>query len=323
MGCLSQRYRDELPIEIPEVDKWFGKFDYLGIIDEVRGERLELKGKGYERTLTTPNHYAYLKIAEGCDNRCTYCAIPLIRGSFRSRTIEDIVKEAKDLEELGVKELNLIAQDTTRYGLDIYGEYKLAELVRAICRETEIPWIRLLYCYPDKITDELVQEFKTNSKLVKYIDLPVQHINSRILKKMNRRGDESLVRSVIEKLRTVEGIAIRSTAIVGFPTESEEEFLQLCEFVKEVKFDSFGAFPYSREEGTVAYGFEGQIDEQVKQDRYDIIMREQLYVTEQNQQKHIGQVEVVLCEGFDPVSESYFGRTEKNAPDIDGKVFFF
>ena len=332
-GCLSERYRDEIMKEFPEVDAVLGTGSVHSIVKAVKeieaGRRFaEYLDKntvdlGGDRIVTTGDAFAYLKISEGCNNVCTYCAIPYIRGKFRSRPMDELIAEAKELVSMGIKELIVIGQDTTAYGIDLYGEYKLHILVRRLAEETDVEWIRLLYCYPDKITDELVEEFKTNSKLVKYIDLPVQHINSRILKKMNRRGDESLVRSVIKKLRTVEGIAIRSTAIVGFPTETEEEFVQLCEFVKEVKFDSFGAFPYSREEGTVAYGFEGQIDEQVKQDRYDIIMREQLYVTEQNQQKHIGQVEVVLCEGFDPVSESYFGRTEKNAPDIDGKVFFF
>lgn len=333
-GCLAERYRDEILKEFPEVDAVLGTGSVHSIVKAVKeiegGKRyseyldkntVELGG---DRIVTTPSDaYAYLKISEGCNNVCTYCAIPYIRGKFRSRPIDELVTEAKELCDMGVKEIVVIGQDTTAYGIDLYGEYKLHELLNRLAKETDVSWLRVLYCYPDKITDELIEEFKTNEKLVKYIDLPVQHINSRILKKMNRRGDEDLVRSVIKKLRTVEGMVIRSTAIVGFPTESEEEFTQLCEFVKEVKFDSFGAFPYSREEGTIAYDFDGQIDEQVKQDRYDIIMREQLSVIEEVSKKHIGTVQRVLCEGFDPVSESYFGRTYQHAPDIDGKVFFF
>lgn len=333
-GCLAERYRDEILKEFPEVDAVLGTGSVHSIVNAVKeiekGKRFSeyldknLVMLGGDRIVTTPSDaFAYLKISEGCNNVCTYCAIPHIRGKFRSRPIEELIDEARELCEMGVKELIVIGQDTTAYGIDLYGEYKLHTLVRRLADETDVKWIRLLYCYPDKITDRLIEEFKTNDKLLKYIDLPIQHINSRILKKMNRRGDEELIRSVIKKLRTVEGISIRSTAIVGFPTESESEFLQLCEFIKEVKFDNFGAFPYSREEGTAAYSFEGQVEEQVKQDRYDIIMREQLYVTEANQQKHIGRVERVLCEGFDPVSETFFGRTAANAPDIDGKVFFF
>ena len=333
-GCLAERYRDEILNEFPEVDAVLGTGSVHRIVKAVKEIESGKKYSEYldkntvelggDRIVTTPSDaFAYLKISEGCNNVCTYCAIPYIRGKFRSRPMDDIITEARELCDMGVKELVVIGQDTTAYGIDLYGEYRLHELLRRLANETDVCWLRVLYCYPDKITDELIEEFKTNDKLVKYIDLPVQHINSRILKKMNRKGDEDLVRSVIKKLRTVEGMAIRSTAIVGFPTESEEEFVQLCEFIKEVKFDNFGAFPYSREEGTVAYGFDGQIDEQVKQDRYDIIMREQLSVIESTLPKNIGTVKTVLCEGFDPVSESYFGRTYAQAPDIDGKVFFF
>ena len=333
-GCLAERYRDEILAEFPEVDAVLGTGSVHSIVKAVeeieQGKRFsEYLDKntvelGGDRIVTTPSDaFAYLKISEGCNNVCTYCAIPHIRGKFRSRPMDDIVKEAKELCQMGVKELIVIGQDTTAYGIDLYGEYSLHKLLRRLAEETDAVWLRILYCYPDKITPELIEEFKTNDKLVKYIDLPIQHINSRILKKMNRRGDEELVRSVIKELRSIEGMAIRSTAIVGFPTESEEEFTQLCEFVREAKFDNFGAFTYSREEGTAAYNFDGQIDEQVKQDRYDIIMREQLSVIEERLKKHVGTVQTVLCEGFDPVSESYFGRTYKNAPDIDGKVFFF
>ncbi|MBQ1244413.1 MAG: 30S ribosomal protein S12 methylthiotransferase RimO [Clostridia bacterium] len=332
-GCLAERYREQIFEEMPEVDALIGVGSLPYIVDAVRaverGEkysRFEDKEKaklGGERVVTTPEYTAYLKIAEGCDNRCTYCAIPLIRGSFRSRTIEDIVKEAKDLEELGVKELNLIAQDTTRYGLDIYGEYKLAELVRAICKETEIPWIRLLYCYPDKITDDLINELKTNDRLVKYMDIPVQHISDRILSKMNRHGNQALIKDTISKLRReVPEITLRTTVIVGFPSESEKDFEELCNFISETKFDRFGAFTYSPEEDTPAATFDDQIDEQIKQDRYDTIMQLQLDISEKNNRKKVGKIIPVLCEGFDPVSEAHYGRSQADAPDVDGKIYF-
>lgn len=332
-GCLSERYRDEILKEFPEVDAVLGTGSVHSIVKAVseieNGRKYsEYKDKnqvelGGDRIVTTGDAFAYLKISEGCNNICTYCAIPYIRGKFRSRPMDELIKEAKELVDMGIKELIVIGQDTTAYGIDLYGEYKLHTLINRLANETDISWIRVLYCYPDKITNELIEEFKTNPKLVKYIDLPVQHINSRILKKMNRKGDENLIRSVIKRLREIDGMAIRSTAIVGFPTETEEEFVQLCEFIKEVEFDNFGAFPYSREEGTIAYDFDGQIEEQIKQDRYDIIMREQLNVIEKRKDKYIGKDVEVLCEGFDPVSETFYGRTYENAPDIDGKVFFF
>lgn len=334
-GCLAERYRDEILKEFPEVDAVLGTGSVHSIVKAIKevenghtfSEYLDKNTVklGGDRIVTTPSDaYAFLKISEGCNNVCTYCAIPHIRGKFRSRPIEDLIKEAKELCQMGVKELVIIGQDTTAYGIDLYGEYCLHTLLRRLADETEVKWLRILYCYPDKITDELIEEFKTNSKLVKYIDLPVQHINSRILKKMNRKGDGDLIRSVIKKLRTVPEMAIRSTAIVGFPTETEEEFLELCQFVKDTKFDVFGAFTYSREEGTAAYNFDGQIDEQVKQDRYDIIMREQLSAIENRYTEYVGKELNVLCEGFDPVAEAYVGRAPFQSPDdIDGKVFFF
>ena len=266
---------------------------------------------------------AYIKVAEGCDNRCSYCAIPDIRGAFRSRKIEDIVCEAKSLEALGVKELVIVAQDTTRYGLDIYGEYSLARLLRELTVNTSIPWFRLMYCYPDKITDELIEEMANNDRVVKYIDLPIQHISDKMLKSMHRHGDGSLVRDTVRRLRQgVPGITIRTTAIVGFPGETEEDFTELCEYIEEAKFDRFGAFPYSREEDTPAYDFPDQIDEQVKQDRYDEIMAIQLDIHEKLNEAKIGKTVNVLCEGFDPVAEIHFGRSEADAPEIDGKVYF-
>ncbi|MBQ4071187.1 MAG: 30S ribosomal protein S12 methylthiotransferase RimO [Clostridia bacterium] len=332
-GCLVERYREEVMRELPELDAIIGVGSLCDIADAcravMRGEKYtsfrdkETCPLGGERILTTEPHTAYIKVAEGCDNLCTYCAIPLIRGKMRSRTVEDIVKEAKDLESLGVKEINLIAQDTSRYGLDIYGEYALPRLVRAICAETSIPWIRLLYCYPDKITDELIEELRTNDRLVKYIDIPIQHISDPVLKRMNRHGGSELIRSTVKRLRDrVPGIVLRTTAMVGFPGETEEDFECLCEFVKEARFERFGAFTYSAEEGTAAYTLDGAVDEQVKQDRYDILMRDQLTVTEELNEAKIGKTLTVLCDGYDTVAEIHYGRSYADAPDVDGRVYF-
>ena len=332
-GCLAERYRDEVFRELPEVNAVVGTGSIHEIVRAVEtvwnGEQFisclpnEECRLGGDRILTTPEYTAYIKIAEGCDNRCSYCAIPMIRGKMRSRRIEDIVAEAKDLESLGVKELVIVAQDTSRYGLDIYGEYSLARLVRELTKETDIPWFRLLYCYPDKITDELIAEMRDNPRLLKYIDLPIQHISDRMLSAMNRHGDGKTVRDAIRRLREgVPGITIRSTAIVGFPGETEEDFDELCEFLEEAKFDRFGAFTYSREEDTPAFDFPDQTDEQVKQDRYDRLMSIQLDIHEALNAAKIGSKIRVLVEGYDPVAEAFYGRSEADAPDIDGKVYF-
>ena len=332
-GCLVERYREDVMNELPELDAIIG----VGSLDDIveacravmRGEKYtSFKDKntsplGGGRILTTAPHTAYLKIAEGCDNRCTYCAIPLIRGKLRSRPIEDIVVEAQQLDREGVKELNLIAQDTSRYGLDLYGEYKLAELVREITKNTSIPWIRLLYCYPDKITDELIEEFRTNDRLVKYMDIPVQHISDTVLKRMNRHGGKELIISAIAKLRDrVPGITLRTTAMVGFPGETDEDFEELCQFIKDTRFDRFGAFTYSPEEDTEAALMPDQIDEQLKQDRYDILMQTQLTVSEELNNAKLGREITVITDGYDAVAEIYFGRSEADAPDVDGKVYF-
>jgi ribosomal protein S12 methylthiotransferase len=236
--------------------------------------------------------------------------------------MDDIINEAKELVDMGIKELVVIGQDTTAYGIDLYKKYELHTLLSRLANETDVKWLRILYCYPDKITPELINEFKTNDKLVKYIDIPIQHINTRILEKMNRRGDGDLVRSVIKELRGIEGMTIRTTAIVGFPTETEEEFTELCEFIKEAELERFGAFTYSREEHTPAYNFEGQIDEEIKQERYDIIMRTQSYVSEKQAKNALGSVLEVIYEGYDPILEKHKGRDYKNAPEIDGVIFF-
>ena len=332
-GCLVERYRDEVMRELPELDGILGVGSLCDIADAVdavmRGEKYSsFRDKntsqlGGGRILTTAPHTAYLKVAEGCDNRCTYCAIPLIRGGLRSRTIEDIVNEARQLEATGVRELNLIAQDTTRYGLDIYGEYSLARLVREICKATDIPWLRLLYCYPDKITDELIRELRDNPRLVKYMDIPVQHISDSVLTRMNRHGGQALIKETIAGLRReVPGITLRTTAMVGFPGETEEDFEELCLFVKETKFERFGAFTYSPEEDTPAAEMDGQLYEQTKQDRYDILMQTQLTVAEELSAARIGQRLTVLVDGWDDVAEVFYARGEADAPDVDGKVYF-
>ena len=339
-GCLAERYREQVLSEMPEVDAVLGVGGIHQIVNAVdavlsRAASKEKKAPkfmcfedkegtalGGERVVTTGDHMAYLKVAEGCNNRCTYCAIPMIRGKMRSRTMKDIIEEATMLDAMGVKELNLIAQDTSAYGIDLYGKYCLPELIRGITDATDIPWIRLLYCYPDKITDELVAEIRDNPRVVKYIDIPIQHISDDVLRRMNRHGDAAMIRSAVAKLRTIPGMVLRSTAIVGFPGETDAEFEELCRFIKEARFERFGAFTYSREEDTPAYDFPDQIDEQVKQDRYDVLMQTQLAVSEAYNESRIGQVLHVLCEGYDPVAESHYGRSYAEAADIDGKIWF-
>ena len=337
-GCLAERYRDEILTELPEVDAVLGVGSIHNIVEAIE---TVMKGKGKkrekytsfedkecvrlggDRVLTTPEYAAYIKIAEGCDNRCAYCAIPSIRGKFRSRPMEDIVKEAKNLDSLGVRELTVVAQDITRYGLDLYGKYSLATLLHQITEETNIPWIRLLYCYPDKVTDELIAEIRDNDRILKYIDLPLQHISDHMLSAMNRHGDSAMVREVVAKLRReIPGIVIRTTFIVGFPGETQADFEELCEFVKETKFEHMGVFTYSPEEGTPAATFDGQIDEQLKQDRMDILMKMQMHINEQQNEEKVGSTVRVLCEDYDPVSEAHFGRSAADAPEIDGKVYF-
>ena len=338
-GCLAERYRESILEELSEVDAVLGVGSIHNIVEAIEAVTVKRKKGskrkytsfedkntvrlGGDRILTTPEYMAYLKIAEGCDNRCAYCAIPSIRGNFRSRTIEDVVAEAKQMDALGVKELCIVAQDITRYGLDLYGEYKLAKLLREITDNTSIPWIRLLYCYPDKVTDELISEIRDNPRILKYIDLPIQHISDRMLTAMNRHGDKKMICGVIEKLRReIPDMVIRTTFIVGFPGETDEDFCELCEFVKQTKFDRAGVFTYSREEDTAAYDMPDQIDEQIKLDRMDLLMREQLEINEQNNRQMIGKTVKVLCEDYDPVSGVHFGRSAADAPEIDGKIYF-
>ena len=338
-GCLAERYGEEIFKELPEVDAVLGVGSIHNIVEAIEAvtskkkkgshqkyfshEDKDCVRLGGDRVLTTPDYTAYIKIAEGCDNRCAYCAIPSIRGKFRSRPMEDLIAEAKQLEALGVKELTVVAQDITRYGLDLYGKYSLAELLHKITEQTSIPWIRLLYCYPDKVTDELIAEIRDNPRILKYLDLPLQHVSDHMLTAMNRHGDGRMIREVLAKLRReIPDIVIRTTFIVGFPGETEEDFEELCAFVKEQRFDHAGVFPYSREEDTPAYDFPDQIDEQIKQDRMDHLMRLQMEINEELNREKIGKIVEVLCEDYDPVAEVHFGRSAADAPEIDGKVYF-
>lgn len=332
-GCLAERYKGEIADEFPEVDAFLGTGSYLKILQAIKevqnGNRYscfdnrEAHKIDGERFVTTPSYTAYLKISEGCDNCCTYCAIPLIRGRFRSRTIESIVKEAEKLAEQGVKELNIISQDTTRYGEDLYGTYKLPELLRKLSEIEKLHWIRVLYTYPEKITDELLDEIAVNPKVVKYIDMPVQHSSGRILSLMNRQGNSERLLALVEKMRNkIKGLTIRTTVITGFPTETEEEFTELCEFVKTARFERLGAFCYSREEGTKAALMDGQIDEDVKEKRQEILMLEQSRISEERMEEKVGKTLEVLIEGYDKYVKLYFGRSAADAPEVDGKVFF-
>lgn len=333
-GCLAQRYKDEIVKEIPEVDAVIGigaNGDIIKTVEEVMSgvdtienypPQCDLPLEG-QRILTTPHYWAYLKIGEGCSNRCTYCTIPSIRGNMRSRSIENVIYEAKQLAESGVKELILIAQDTTSYGLDLYGELKLPELLNELCKIDSIEWIRLLYCYPDRITDELIETMKNQEKVVNYIDLPLQHADDKILKAMNRRGDQALIRNVISKLREeIPDVVIRTTFIVGFPGEGEEEFETLAEFVNEIEFDRLGVFTFSPQEGTPAFDMEDQVDEDIKTRRGEVIMQDQYSIMEEKNNEKIGKTYRVVVEDYDGYSDSYTGRTYMDAPEIDGLVKF-
>ena len=332
-GCLAERYNNELMKEMCEIDAVVGiggNEDIVTVLNRVMEDEkvnihpdkllMPLEGK---RLQSTPPYTAYIKISEGCDNRCTYCAIPLIRGGHRSRKMEDIVSEATDLANKGVKELNVIAQDTTRYGMDLYGEYRLAKLLKELCKIDGFKWIRVLYCYPDKITDELIEVIKTEEKICKYIDIPLQHCNKDVLRRMNRSGDKDSLLALINKLRKeIPDIVIRTTFIAGFPGETEEEFTELCKFAKDVKFQRMGCFPYSIEEGTPAAEFPNQLDEETKAHRAEIIMDQQSYIMDEYLESQIGKEIEILCEGYDRYAECYFGRGYCDAPDVDTVTFF-
>lgn len=333
-GCLGERYQQEMHKELPEVDAVIG-IGANGEIAELLTKMME-KDQYVEsfpekdkmplcggRVLTTPSYFAYVKIAEGCDNRCSYCAIPLIRGGYRSRTMESIEEECRALVADGAKELILIAQDTSRYGIDLYGEYSLAKLMERLCKIDGLHWLRVLYCYPDSITDELLEVMAREEKIVPYIDLPLQHASGKILKAMNRRGDRQSLTALMKKIREkVPGVVLRTTLIAGFPGETEEDFTELAEFVKDVKFERMGCFAYSQEEGTAAAELPDQVEDETKERRAEILMDDQMNIMDAQGQELIGQTLEVLVEGFDRYAECWFGRSYRDAPDIDGKVFF-
>lgn len=331
-GCLSERYRGEFCNEYPEVDAVIGISEYERIAEIFarmeNGERVcefgekEKHTMEGERVLSTMPHYAYMRIADGCDNCCTYCAIPQIRGRFRSRTMENIVNEAKGLAENGVRELILIAQDVTRYGLDLYGRLALPELLDKLC-ELDFKWIRLLYCYPERITDELIDCIKRQDKIVKYLDIPLQHCDGEILKRMNRKGDEKSLRELIAKLRhEIPGITLRTTFITGFPGETEEQFNRLGEFAQDMRFDRMGCFAYSEEENTPAAKFPDMVDEEEREHRKEILEEQQDARVAEQFNSMIGETAEVVVEGYDRFIELFFGRSAAYAPEIDGMIYF-
>lgn len=332
-GCLAERYKEETAQLFPEADAVIGigcNQDIIDVIDHVLAdkrvvrfddkEKLALTGK---RIISTLPFFAYLKIAEGCSNCCSYCAIPSIRGRYRSVPFEDVLKEAQWLAQNGVTELNVIAQDSTRYGIDLYNSYRLPKLLKELCKINGIKWIRVLYCYPERVTDELLDVMASEDKIVKYMDLPIQHCNADVLKAMNRSGDSKGLRELISRIRRkVPGIILRTTIITGFPKETNEQFVELAEFIKDMEFDRLGCFAYSEEEGTPAANMEGQIDPELRQRRADLIMEMQNLISEKKNNLMLGKTVEAVVEGYDKWAECYFGRTYADAPDIDGKIFF-
>lgn len=332
-GCLAERYHDEMLKELPELDAVVGTGDYTKIAEVIKaafsGDKPVLFGhkdytppEGLPRILSTPSYTAYLKIADGCDNNCTYCAIPMIRGRFRSRKIEDIVKEAEELADQGVKEIILIAQDTTRYGKDLYGRYSLDKLLAELCKIEKLSWIRVHYFYTEAVTEELIKVMAENDKICNYIDMPVQHINNRVLKRMARRTNRE---EIIEKIAMIRKYmpesTIRTSIIVGFPGETDEEFEELYDFIKKIRFDRMGVFTYSQEEDTPAADFEDQIDEDVKEMRRERLMELQQRISLEENQKKIGNILEVIIEGYDEENYMYFGRSRGDSIGIDSRVY--
>lgn len=333
-GCLAQRYKDEIQKEIPEVDGILGTTGYEEIVSAIE-EALEgkrpahLKDIDYlpkameDRVLTTGGYYSYLKIAEGCDKHCTYCIIPKIRGKYRSIPMEELVRQAGVLAEKGVVELSLVAQETTRYGVDLYGKKMLPELLRKLCQIEGLRWIRILYCYPEEITEELLMTIRQEEKICKYLDMPIQHASDPVLKKMGRRTNRRELEATIAKIRElVPGITLRTTLISGFPGETQEDHQSLLSFVREQGFDRLGVFAYSQEEDTPAAAMEGQLPEEVKEARRDEIMAAQQEIAFHKAQEKIAQTVTVLVEGVIPEDGVYIGRTQGDAPDVDGYLFF-
>lgn len=337
-GCMAQRYKDEIFEALPEVDAVVGTGDFESIGDVIKrlldGEKqVELvtdkehllnPDNSYKRIITTTGGFSYLKIAEGCDNHCTYCTIPSLRGHYRSRTIDSLVKEAKILASKGVRELILIAQDTSLYGSDIYGKKSLPELLRKLSEIEDIKWLRILYCYPENITDELIDEMASNPKVLHYLDMPIQHSEDRILKLMGRRSTNAGLKEIIGKMREkMPDMCIRTTLITGFPSETEEEFKAQCNFIEEVKFDRLGVFTYSPEDGTPAARMDNQIDEDVKAERKDYLLQVQKSVSADICQKYVGKVLEVIVEGkIEGDDNVYCGRSYRDCYEIDGFVFF-
>lgn len=316
-GCLSERYKEELIKEIPEVDVFFGTEKYEEIVKELGGNlKKELLG---ERVITTPSHSAYLKISEGCDHPCSFCAIPLIRGLHKSKPVEDLLKEAAFLAENGTKELILIAQDTTDYGKDIYGKKNIAELVRSLSEIKGIEWIRIMYAYPSKFPDELIEEIKNNPKVCKYVDIPLQHISDDVLRSMRRGVTAERTSHLLKKLRTeIPGITIRTTFIVGYPNESQENFSELCDFVREQKFDRIGTFTFSVEENTSSFILGDPVPEKEKQNRKDTLMEIQKEISLSINEKFVGKTLKVLIDAVE--GDFYVGRSYRDAPEVDGEI---
>ena len=329
MGCLVERYKDELEKALPEVDLFIKYSEYnniweqiesvIGKVDEdEKDEKLDFM----DRVVSTGENFAYLRIAEGCDNRCTFCAIPYIRGKYISRKFEDVIEEAKMLAKSGIKELIVIAQDTTKYGVDIYGKARLAELLNELCKIDGIKWIRFLYTYPEDITDELIEVVKKEDKICKYFDMPIQHISDKVLKRMNRKCTGESIRKVIEKLRKeIPNVIIRTTVMVGFPEETNEDFEELYDFIKETKFDKLGAFSYSKEDGTPASRLKEQIHPMTKKSRYNKIMKLQKEISKQNEQQLLVRELEILIEDMSFDRKYYVGRSYMDVPEIDGVAY--
>ena len=330
-GCLAERYQDEILKEMPDVDAVIGigaNADIVKVCDKALCgiQTSNYPNKCYlpiddERVLSTPSHWAYLKIAEGCDNRCSYCAIPGIRGKFRSRKIESVVDEAKSLVNRGVKEIILVAQDTTKYGQDLYGEYSLDKLLKELVKINGLEWIRLFYCYPQRITDSLIEVIANEDKVCKYIDIPLQHSDTTVLKNMNRVGDGNDYRVLLDKMRkAIPDLALRTTFMVGFPGETDEQFENLCDFVKDMKFDKMGCFTFSPEEDTPAFDMDNQIDEDVKKRRQEVLMNAQYSITEASNKSRVGNVYKVIIDSF--ADGKYTGRSYMDSPEIDSGIIF-